>query len=77
MSAAPDIDPPVAIIKRLGRWTYCVYIKHGEAAYPRGLYGAVGWAVVGKQRAERKARRELARYTKKMEYKSWSQEVTL
>lgn len=56
----PEInDPPRVEIHRIGRWTYAVIIKHGLIQYgPNGGH----WLVLGRKRAERKARRVLRRY---------------
>lgn len=51
-----DATAPYAEIRRTGRWTYYVTVKHGILSY------GYGWIVLGRRRAERKGARELARY---------------
>ena len=54
-----DECEPEARIEQAGRWTYSVYVTHGLMSIgPNGL----PWLRLGRKRAERKARRELARY---------------
>lgn len=55
------LKPPHAVIQKAGRWTYRIYIDHGLTIYAPGGYG---WHRLGRERAERKARRELARYNR-------------
>lgn len=52
---------PCAEVERTGRWTYRVSVTDGMTVW--GPYG-YGWLVVGHKRAQRKARRVLARYLK-------------
>jgi hypothetical protein len=54
-----DQHPPHAVVERVGRWTYIVAVEHGMCRW--GLDG-YGWFVIGRKRAERKARKVLARY---------------
>lgn len=52
-------DQPYAEIEQYGRWTWIVSVHHGPIQWgPDG----VGWFVLGRRRAERKAQRALARY---------------
>lgn len=71
MTAPPvDIgDPcgPHAEVTRLGRWWWRVAIHDGLMVYGPGGWG---WRVFGRDRAERKARRELRRYLLNAERKS-------
>jgi len=56
-------SPPEARIRRAGRWTYYVEVHHGMIQWgPNGS----GWFVLGRRRAERKARRLLAAYVREM-----------
>ncbi len=59
VSGWPDGDQPRAEVQRLGRWSYRVSVQHGLLCYGPGGYG---WHVLGRQRAERKGARALARY---------------
>ena len=52
-------DEPTAEVTKVGRWKWRVRIVHGIMQYGPDGYG---WHVFGRQRAERKARRELAHY---------------
>ena len=54
-----DLAPPRAVVERTGRWTYCVAVELDMTRW--GLDG-YGWVVFGRKRAERKARKVLARY---------------
>jgi hypothetical protein len=49
-------EPPKAVITQVGRWRYWFTICHGTTE----LSG--GWHVWGRVRAEKKARRVLAKY---------------
>ncbi len=62
----PPWDPgvPVAEIEQAGRWIYRVVIIHGMMSYGPDGYG---WFRPGRGWAERKGRRELARYLRKQE----------
>lgn len=55
------VEPPHAIVEQSGRWIYRIYITDGLMQYGPNGYG---WHRLGRQRAERKARRELARYNR-------------
>lgn len=48
-------SPPEAVIEQVGRWTWRVHIC-------RGISSSGEWHVLGRRRAEKKARRELGRY---------------
>jgi hypothetical protein len=54
-----DTCEPEARIEQTGRWTYSITITHGLMSIGPGGYG---WLRFGRDRAERKAMRELARY---------------
>ncbi|GGM26963.1 hypothetical protein GCM10011608_09710 [Micromonospora sonchi] len=55
---------PEAVVERLGRWWYLVYVRHGASRWaPNGN----GWYVFGAERADRKARKVLAAYVRKLE----------
>jgi hypothetical protein len=56
-----NVEWPYASIRRAGRWTYLVQIRHGFMTYGPDGYG---WIVLGEKRARRKARRELDRYNR-------------
>jgi hypothetical protein len=64
-----DQDPPHAQIKRVGRWTYSVIVEHGLISWgPKGY----PWHVLGRKRAERKARRVLRRYqSERLQVERW------
>lgn len=50
------------VVERLGRWTYRIVIVDGTMEYgPEGY----GWVTYGRGRAQRKARRQLAKYRRK------------
>lgn len=51
--------PPRAVVERIGRWTYCVYVSDGFNQ--RGTDGS-GWRVWGRKRAYRKAPHVLANF---------------
>jgi len=56
-----DDEAPRAVIERVGRWTYDVHVEDGMSRYgPMG--GLANWRVLGRGRAERKARRVLRDY---------------
>jgi hypothetical protein len=57
-----DYGPPTAEIEQTGRWTYRVAILHGPMSYGPDGYG---WLRLGRRLAERKGRRELARYLRR------------
>ena len=59
-----DLGVPVAEIEQTGRWIYRVAIIHGPMSYGPDGYG---WLRPGRRWAERKGRRELARYLRKEE----------
>ena len=59
-----DLGIPVAEIEQTGRWIYRVTIIHGMMSYGPG---GCGWLRPGLRWAERKGRRELARYLRKEE----------
>lgn len=66
--------PSEAHIERRGRWTYLVSVHHGITIWaPDGI----GWYVLGRRRAERKARRVLARYVRQLTAGQDVQVVTL
>lgn len=52
-------DEPKAVVERCGRWAYRIYISRGLMQYGPGGYG---WFRFGRERAARKAGRELRRY---------------
>ncbi len=54
-----DMCDPEALVTRIGRWSYEIYVIHGAMAIGPNGYP---WHRFGRARAERKARRELARY---------------
>lgn len=56
-------EPPRAVITRRGRWTYGIVIQDGISVYGPAYSGmVVGWNVLGRRRAEKRARKELRRY---------------
>lgn len=55
----PDPDEPYVEIRQHGRWTYYVTVHDGITQW--GPDGG-GWIVLGRARAESKARRALAAY---------------
>jgi hypothetical protein len=59
-----DLGVPVAEIEQVGHWIYRIAIIHGMMSYGPDGYG---WHRPGRGRAERKGRRELARYLRKEE----------
>ena len=54
-----DDAPPHAEVEQTGRWTYTIVILDGLMSYGPDGYG---WIRPGRGWAERKARRELAKY---------------
>lgn len=56
-------EPARAAITRRGRWTYKIVIQDDIGVYGPASCGMVaGWNVLGRRRAEKKARKELRRY---------------
>ena len=55
-----DMCEPEVHIGQHGRWSYVVSIHHGLMRL--GPYYGYGWVRWGRSRAERKGRRELAKY---------------
>jgi hypothetical protein len=51
--------PPHAVVERVGRWTYVVAVESGMTRWGARGYG---WFVLGRKRADRKARKVLRRY---------------
>lgn len=64
-------EPPRAEVTRRGRWLYAVSIYHGLMQYGPG--GGC-WYVLGRGRAERKAKRLLRNYIQR---KEWDQTPTV
>ncbi|WNM27538.1 hypothetical protein RN607_00630 [Demequina capsici] len=54
---------PVAVIAKTGRISWRIYIKDGSKRF--GGDQGFGWIRFGRASAERKARRELARYVER------------
>lgn len=54
-------EQPHATVRQIGRWTYSVQIVDGISTVGPGPGGG-GWHVLGRKRAERFARRMMARY---------------
>jgi hypothetical protein len=61
--------PPAARIERVGRWRYSICITYG--ILQRGPEGG-WWYRCGRASAERKARRELARFRAEQERETWT-----
>lgn len=66
--------PPEARIERTGRWKYYVTVHHGITTWGPG---GRGWAVLGRRRAERKARRLLTQYVRQLQREDDIQVLTL
>ena len=56
-------EPPFAEVKQVGWFTYRIVIRDGLSTCGPGFMGVVlGWRVWGRKRADRKARKVLAKY---------------
>lgn len=65
-------ERPVAMVERVGRFLWSAYVVHGFMVYKADMGGDL---TVGRRRAERKARRLLARYKRENGYRSERHEV--
>ncbi|MEV2239501.1 hypothetical protein [Micromonospora sp. NPDC049891] len=67
-----EAGEPEAVIERTGRWWHLVYVRHGLIRWaPSGN----GWHVFGAKRANRKARKVLAAYTRLLEKQAFRRVV--